>query len=273
MTTKSQVKLAQRHLTEGGFEPGPIDGDHGPRTEAAVDRALTARTSQLPTDWKSWSKKRKIIAYIQLLCVDAGIDTGLIDGFWGPQTEFAYESLVYLELHGQLPPPWRDQEPSTANPNNWPIEREASLRAFYGDVGANQTRIALPYTHKIAWDLSKRINSFVCHEKVHDSLHRVLTRVVDHYGHDRISELRLDHWGGCYNKRKKRGGTSWSTHAWAIAVDYDPARNRLAWGRDQAAFAKPAYITWWQIWEEEGWVSLGRTRNFDWMHVQAARLP
>ena len=25
-------------------------------------------------------------------------------------------------------------------------------------------------------------------------------------------------------------------------------------------------------WEEEGWISLGRARDFDWMHVQAARL-
>ena len=42
--------------------------------------------------------------------------------------------------------------------------------------------------------------------------------------------------------------------------------------RDKATFAKPEYERWWQCWEEEGWLSLGRTRNFDWMHVQAAKL-
>ena len=29
---------------------------------------------------------------------------------------------------------------------------------------------------------------------------------------------------------------------------------------------------WWRIWEEQGWTSLGRVRNFDWMHVQATKL-
>ena len=38
------------------------------------------------------------------------------------------------------------------------------------------------------------------------------------------------------------------------------------------AFARPEYNMWWKLWEEEGWVSLERQRNFDWMHVQAARL-
>lgn len=27
-----------------------------------------------------------------------------------------------------------------------------------------------------------------------------------------------------------------------------------------------------QCWETGGWVSLGRTRNYDWIHVQAARI-
>lgn len=39
-------------------------------------------------------------------------------------------------------------------------------------------------------------------------------------------EEHLESYDGCYNPRYKRGGRSWSTHAWAIAVDINQARNR-----------------------------------------------
>ena len=71
----------------------------------------------------------------------------------------------------------------------------------------------LPYTHRLAWDKNVLINRYSCHEKVHDSLNRILTRVHEHYGEERIIELRLDLFGGCFNKRKK-GGSTWSMHAW-----------------------------------------------------------
>ncbi len=58
----------------------------------------------------------------------------------------------------------------------------------------------------------------------------------------------------------------------AVAVDYFPAENKLFSGWDQAVFAQPQYDKWWEFWEREGWISLGRTQNFDWMHIQAARL-
>ena len=69
-----------------------------------------------------------------------------------------------------------------------------------------------------------------------------------------------------------RGGSQWSMHSWGIAIDFDPDRNQMQWGRDKARLAKPDLETFWRIWEEEGAVSLGRTRNFDWMHVQFSRL-
>jgi hypothetical protein len=55
-------------------------------------------------------------------------------------------------------------------------------------------------------------------------------------------------------------------------MDWDPERNQLKWGRDRASLDASVYDFWWRTWEAEGWVSLGRSRNFDWMHVQAARL-
>lgn len=125
---------------------------------------------------------------------------------------------------------------------------------------------------KIAWEPEKVITKFTCHAKVSESLLRVLTNVKNTYGMQRIQSLGLDMWGGCLNVRQMRGGTKWSTHAWGIALDWDPGRNRLRWDKYKAQFAQPDYGMWWKHWEDEGWVSLGRERNYDWMHVQAAKI-
>jgi hypothetical protein len=125
----------------------------------------------------------------------------------------------------------------------------------------------------LSWDLRTKTSKTSCHQKVSDSLMRILTRVKDIYGENNISDLRLDHFGGCYNERKIRNGDLWSMHSWGIAFDFDPRHNALKWGRNKATLSHPDYDDWWICWEEEGWISLGRKRNFDWMHVQAARLP
>jgi hypothetical protein len=206
------------------------------------------------------------------VCREHKIDAGDIDGYWGPQTEYAFDTLSQLLKTGELPPLWRDNVPLHVNPNNWPNQDETALNVFYGAVGTKQKMLVLPYPHRLSWNLRQAINSFSCHERVHDSVRRILTKVLDHYGIERIKELHLDLWGGCLNVRSMRGGSKQSMHSWGIAIDYDPDRNQLKWGRDRAVFAQPEYEAWWRFWEEEGWVSLGRVRNYDWMHVQATKL-
>lgn len=155
---------------------------------------------------------------------------------------------------------------------NWPKQDYNSMVKFYGAMGENQTSLVLPYPMKLDWDTSTTIKKLTCHEKVHDSLKKIFTKTLAHYGLEKIKELRLDQFGGCLNVRKMRGGTNWSIHSWGCAVDIDPDNNQLKWGRDRATLAKAAYDPFWKIVEDEGGVSLGRLRNYDWMHFQFARL-
>lgn len=266
------VRLLQQILVQKGHQLGDVDGKLGPKTYAAVEQALAQRSAELPADWQAWSNRRRCIAMLQLLCQKKEITVGKIDGLWGPQSEYAFDMLAHHQVHGEFPNPFRDETPLDVNPNAWPLQRQADLTNYYGEIGKNQTKLSLPYPHRLSWELRKTIHAFSCHEKVHDSALRVLTRVLAHYGPERIIELRLDRWGGCLNVRKMRGGTKWSMHSWGIAIDYDTAFNRYKWGRDKATLARPEYYAWWRFWEEEGWVSLGRTKNYDWMHVQAAKL-
>ena len=197
-----------------------------------------------------------------------------MDGYWGTQTDFAVETIRQRIVNGVVMPNFRDSDDRTPKKarTTWPQQTQAAVRDFYGSVGTHLTRLELPYVHKLAWDKTRRVRRYACHEKVHDSLGRVLAKILETYGEEGIEELGLNLFGGCFNKRKKKGGSTWSMHSWGIAVDYHPEENRFRWGWDRAVFARPEYDEWWAIWEAEGWTSLGRTRNFDWMHIQAAHL-
>lgn len=274
----SVVRVLQEELKKLGHYDGEIDGDRGTGTNEAVGKALDARSAELPEGWRGWSGKRKAVAALQLLFRDEGLEPGDVDGWWGPQTDFAWETLREKRRTGQASRPWRDQQPGSANPNGFPLQGASALTEFYGPNGTPDGRrpplkkVSSPWKLKIAWN-QRESRSFVwCHERAADSLGEVFERVHAHYGPAEIDRLGLNLFGGDYNPRRMRGGTAWSTHAWGIAIDWDPERNRLKWGRDRASLASADYDDWWRIWEEQGWCSLGRSRNFDWMHVQAARV-
>lgn len=258
-----RITLAQQILKDAGFYTGAVDGIAGAETKIAL--------AKFPGIQTSWSLNRQIIACIQLTCKATGFSPGPIDGYWGPSTANAVEEYLYFKENNVAPISWRPEERDLSKPSPWPKAYTPEFDKFYGPVGdQNLVRIALPYTMKLAWNTDQKVNSLRCHKLVAESAKAVFGEVLKQYGQQRISELRLDYFGGCYNKRPIRGGTKWSMHSWGIAFDFDPMRNQLKWGRDRANFAKPEYETWWQIWEDHGWTSLGRERNFDWMHVQAA---
>jgi hypothetical protein len=262
---KRRTELLQILLKEQGWYSGKIDGELGPLTLAGI--------SKIPEVDTSWSNAKKVMGAIQAFAVRNNIPCQPIDGLWGPISEEAFNQLRKLKIpDANIPPVWRPEEIDDANPNNWPKQYTPEFDAFYGSQGSNLVSVQLPYEHRFSWELDKRIRSFKCHAKVADSISNVLTKVLAHYGQAEIRRLRLDVWGGCFNIRPIRGGTQPSMHSWGIAIDYDPNRNKLRWGAEKAVFAREEYKPWWEFWEEEGWISLGRSRNFDWMHVQAARI-
>lgn len=172
---------------------------------------------------------------------------------------------------GDLPTfPPSPVKPGPAPATRFPLQRECM--AFYGGVGLHQTSLVLPFPMLLAWDKGVVVRKITVHEKVHDSAARAFDRIAAAYDEAARKKLGLDLFGGSLNVRKMRGGSSYSMHSWGIAIDFDPERNQLAWGRDKARLAQTDAAEFWRIWEAEGWVSLGRAKNMDWMHVQAARL-
>lgn len=282
-----QLQDLQHYLTGLHIYLGRIDNDWGDLSRDACRAFLTARHVK----WTGWNDNRLRTAASQQMCADFKIEVGKIDGLMGEQTRYAFRIFDAKDDAAKLQAEttWRD-DPNASPPSDdnkppvklppvetlnlvkpiWP--RQADVIRFYGPVGQNQTDIVFPYPCRIAWDLGVKATHTSIHEKVHDSALRVMNRVFSHYGLAEIQRLRLDLFGGCLNVRKMRGGSSWSMHSWGIAMDWDPDRNQLKQNHTQAEFARADYKTWFELWEAEGWLSLGRARDYDWMHVQAARL-
>ena len=294
------TRILQTRLQSSGLYSGAIDGIRGPVTNAAVLAALEARENMTP-GWRAWTARRRATALLQLVARDAGLAIRMIDGWWGPETAAATRELaVRIEAAeddtppgapaGALRPPGeREGSPERADERQpprmapipprrpaWPRETPQDLVAVYGPHGLPAGRtpplvaVPCPWPLRLAWNTGHRVGSISIHERCAESLARILARAFERYGGNELVRLGLDRYGGSYNPRRMRGGRRWSTHAWGCAIDWDPARNRFRWGSDRASLARPELEDWWRTWEEEGWVSLGRTRDYDWMHVQAA---
>lgn len=255
-------RSVQLSLQTKGLYRGPLDGIIGPQSEAAIAEAIQ---QVVGSKARTWSKARQRLALEQLILKESGFNPGAVDGLIGPNTLNALE-----QWQNHL----RDIHPPVAVVAHQPtvFPRQRDVPSFFGEPGKHQVMLDLPFKMKLAWDNTKVIGRFSVHEKVRDSADQAFKAILQHYGEGRIKELGLDLFGGCLNVRQMRGGKAMSMHSWGIAIDFDPARNRLRWGSNRAQMAKPEYSAFLDIWESVGWISLGRERNYDWMHVQAARL-
>ena len=130
------------------------------------------------------------------------------------------------------------------------------------------TTILLPYPMKLAWDLDTKVSKMRCHKLASEAFLNVFNDLLAHYGMNEIERLGIDLFGGCFNYRKMRGGTSWSKHAWGIAIDLDPARNKLKETAKTARFARPEYQPMIDIFYRHGFISLGIEENRDFMHFE-----
>ncbi len=232
----------QSRLTAHGYACGGIDGVFGPATQTALIAFQNGR-SLAPT---------------------GKADDATVEALK------ASSSIISPRVKSQIPD--RDTIAATGHPVAGPWPRQRDCMSFYGDVGQNQTHIEVPFDMFLAWQKSTRISRITLHEKVAASAQRVFEVIAKQYSAQEREDLGINLFGGSLNVRRMRGGSSYSMHSWGIAIDFDPERNGLHVHKPDARLSHADAVPFWDAWAAEGWLSLGRARNFDWMHVQAARL-
>jgi len=128
--------------------------------------------------------------------------------------------------------------------------------------------LQLPYPMRLSWDKKVKVTKITCHKLVADNFKLIFKEMLNYYGYEKIVELGIDLYGGCFNFRKMRGGSDYSRHSWGIAIDLDPELNLLKETSKTARFARPEYKPMIDIFYKYGFVSLGIEKNYDWMHFE-----
>jgi hypothetical protein len=145
----------------------------------------------------------------------------------------------------------------------WPHDDTASKIKFFGRPGTNLVPIIPPF--QMYYD-SHPIKSITVNKMVATSLLLVFNEILDKCGHDqkKVDEIGASAYGGCYNDRSIRGSKNISNHAFAAAIDIDPAHNTLG---SKKAKSNPIIVT---AFKNQGWLWGGDySGRRDPMHFEA----
>ena len=169
------------------------------------------------------------------------------DGHFGPKSIAAVQAHLRARI--------------ATSTNHWPATDQGSLTAFYGAAGdeSKLTRIDAP--EGLFYEVQP-VHSVLCHQKVAESLKRILTKLVAQF-----PEIARQ-YAGCFNNRAMRGSSTPSLHARGAAIDFDPDHNgnHTSW---PTVAMMPLGVM--EIFAEEGWISAGAFWGRDAMHFQATK--
>lgn len=161
--------------------------------------------------------------------------------------------------------------------NTWPNQSDCAT--FYGNPdprhegvpfrlweNENIIKIMPPWRMVLAWSPKDQVKSLRIHKKCANSLSTVLQDIFDAYERSqaKIEAAGLHLYGGAYNFRLKRGGTTLSMHSYGCAIDLDPEHN--GFGAEHGTMPKDVVA----LFRAQGWVWGGTWSKPDWMHFQAA---
>lgn len=143
--------------------------------------------------------------------------------------------------------------------------------SIFGKAGDESNLVNIKPAYQLYY-CGKPVKTIRVHKLIAPNVEAALKEILAHYGIEKIKALGLDQYSGSYNYRKSTNGSALSMHAWGIALDFAAEKNAYKMKKPQATLSHPDCNKWWEIWEKHGAVSLGRECDYDWMHLQFAKL-
>jgi hypothetical protein len=174
----------------------------------------------------------------------------VIDGFWGPRSQAACKSYL------------RSLMPS---PNPWPKSDQVSLRKFYGEPGDESQLVMIEFPYRMLYG-GKAVTRTRIHKRCAASMLRVLKSIQGKFNDAPDIVDEATDYGGIFNDRNKRGGSTKSLHAWGAAIDLDADDNTF---RDSWPMKADMPLEIMEAFAREGWLSAGAFWGYDAMHFQA----
>ena len=103
---------------------------------------------------------------------------------------------------------------------------------------------------------------FRAHPLVADRFLEALTRVGDTYSEQELTDLGLRRFMGVYMHRTTTMGSSWSKHAFGIAMDLDATHTAEHTPWSEARFSKPEYNPLHEAFEDH-WQGCHALRDYE----------
>lgn len=176
----------------------------------------------------------------------------VVDGFWGPRSQRACR----LYLRSLMP---------TLNP--WPIATQRQIESFYGRAGDESQLVRIEFPYPMFYE-GKRVTSTRVHRKCSHSLQRILKAIGDKFPQYPSIVDEAEDFSGVYNFRLKRGGSSYSLHAYGAAIDLDADDNSF---KDSWPMQSDMPLEIIEEFAKEGWTSAAAFWGYDAMHFQATQ--
>jgi hypothetical protein len=119
----------------------------------------------------------------------------------------------------------------------------------------------------VVWDVPPALevgflpDKVYCNKDMIEPLSKAFKNIVDRKLTDQVKT-----WDGCFNIRKKKGGSTASLHSWGVAIDINAAWNGynkpVTMSKELAQCFKDAGFAWGGDWKIK-----------DGMHMQLSKLP